>query len=483
MAKFKFSLNQTVVTDTPTVEVEALPPGQHQFQLVVEDEAGNFSPSVTGAVRVAAGGGPRITGLEPSFGLANSSVIILGANFDPDINKNAVSFNGVRAAVTEASATQLKVAVPASATSGVVAVGTAVSPKPFLIPRFVQIAFKFQPADFDFDTANGDLWVVGIAAARPIGVLSIVNVEKKLVADTIQLEQPAAEIALPATGRSRACVVTSSIGKSAAVINMDTRKLAASFSFQNAPTGVALSPDGRWAYVVTPNPDAKSVVNVIDLAELKQAGTVAVTAGAERAVFSPDGSEVFLNNTKDAVLTVMDGINHKVVDEIRLNRDAAFNPLAVGLSAETYPVWTGSGGNASAHLINKSHVAKALEIGLRPTGVDVAHRSGTAYFIGTESKLIASMTSGAQSKVAAARGPGGSVKSIAATPREELVFAVHPAQNLLGAYETAALDLRAAIATAEQPMKVLVTNDGRFACAICQKGAVLTVLEIASLTP
>lgn len=49
----QFEPNKTVVTETPTVTVTRdLPPGQHRFQLIVENDKGLFSDPVVATVTV-----------------------------------------------------------------------------------------------------------------------------------------------------------------------------------------------------------------------------------------------------------------------------------------------------------------------------------------------------------------------------------------------------------------------------------------------
>jgi hypothetical protein len=61
---------------------------------------------------------PSITGFSPASAVVGTSVIIAGANFSTVINENIVKFNGVDATVSAASATQVTVTVPATATTG-----------------------------------------------------------------------------------------------------------------------------------------------------------------------------------------------------------------------------------------------------------------------------------------------------------------------------------------------------------------------------
>jgi hypothetical protein len=115
-----FKPKTPVVTETPLVVVEGLEPGEHTFQLEVEDDAGNRSQPFTASVRVVRAGpspdtlaaAPTITGLSPAFGDWGDQVVIRGTNFDPEPTKNGVSFNGVNAPVVSAAAQQLVVRVP-----------------------------------------------------------------------------------------------------------------------------------------------------------------------------------------------------------------------------------------------------------------------------------------------------------------------------------------------------------------------------------
>lgn len=67
---------------------------------------------------------PAITSFAPTSGNPNDTVVITGRNFEPTAALNQVDFNGAPATVTLATATELTVRVPTSATSGVIRVRT-----------------------------------------------------------------------------------------------------------------------------------------------------------------------------------------------------------------------------------------------------------------------------------------------------------------------------------------------------------------------
>lgn len=93
--------------------------------------------ATTGAVTVTTSAGtangpnftyipaPTITSINPGSGPAGTKVTITGTNFDATATNDTVSFNGVGAAVTSASTTQLVVTSPATGTTGNITVKTA----------------------------------------------------------------------------------------------------------------------------------------------------------------------------------------------------------------------------------------------------------------------------------------------------------------------------------------------------------------------
>ncbi|MDH7445617.1 IPT/TIG domain-containing protein [Aquimarina sp. 2201CG14-23] len=68
-----------------------------------------------------------ISSVEPSFGDIGSMITIIGVNFSPVPSNNRVSFNGIRASVSSATKTELKVTVPEGATTGPISVGKIIT--------------------------------------------------------------------------------------------------------------------------------------------------------------------------------------------------------------------------------------------------------------------------------------------------------------------------------------------------------------------
>lgn len=95
-----FKPNTPISTDTPTIEVEELPPGKHRFQLVVEDSAGLRSAPDIVVVTVGREAVPKIAGISPTNSQQGIEVeaVITGENLQ-DAKEVIFSGEGIKAKI------------------------------------------------------------------------------------------------------------------------------------------------------------------------------------------------------------------------------------------------------------------------------------------------------------------------------------------------------------------------------------------------
>jgi YD repeat-containing protein len=126
----------TVASSTSTRIVTSVPAGATTGTITVATPAGTATSSTPFTVGNSTV--PTITSFTPGVGSAGTSVTITGTNFQATPSSNKVTFNGVRAGVSSATATSIVTTVPSAAASGRVAVitpdGKAVSADDFYIP-------------------------------------------------------------------------------------------------------------------------------------------------------------------------------------------------------------------------------------------------------------------------------------------------------------------------------------------------------------
>ncbi len=117
---------QNYVTSTSQIQIDT---GYTFFTALPADVATALRNKVDGQTSPP----PVVTGFSPSSGAVGDSVTIAGTNF---VSVSSVTFNGVSAAFTVNSSTQIVATVPLNANSGpisVTAAGTAISPTSFVV--------------------------------------------------------------------------------------------------------------------------------------------------------------------------------------------------------------------------------------------------------------------------------------------------------------------------------------------------------------
>lgn len=493
-----FTLNVPIVTSTPTIAVEGLPAGTHRFQLIVEDDSGNRSQPSFGTVTVL-GRAPVITSVSPAFGIWGDQVVITGANFDPVPN---VVFNGVEAKVESASGTQLTVRVPEPATTGPLKVltgtGEVVSLTLFVIPRVFtmevgNLDIASQPIDLALDTPKGNLWVLnkGPVINSKRGVVAVINLEQKELLNFIFVGDSPIAIATAAAGERRVCVVLNSGGVISA-INLDSTQqvanilVAANAGLPGTAIAIDITPDGRWAYVLSITPTAPGgLIIIIDMTVSRVVGIIPAGPKSTRVIFSRDGQFAVVNNTGDGTISLID-VNTRKVSAVKVGGSVPSNPQEVAFSQNTFPIWTANLGSRNASVINKDALAAAanIDLGFNAMAVAVTRDGTRAFLMGPQEKLMAMIdTGGGQPIVKTIKmsGVASSAEAIATTPDDRGVIAIHSDINAMSVLETKSLGLRAVINLPGSPLKCLITNDGKFAAVLGPK--TVSIIEMESVLP
>jgi YVTN family beta-propeller protein len=104
-----------------------------------------------------------------------------------------------------------------------------------------------------------------------------------------------------------------------------TAETTGTIAVGNRPLGVAVSPDGRRAYVSN---YVSGTVSVIDTANKAVIGTITVSGNPAGVAVSPDGRQAYITNDNSNTLSVVDTANNAVVGTITVGD----NPVGVAVS-------------------------------------------------------------------------------------------------------------------------------------------------------
>ena len=104
-----------------------------------------------------------------------------------------------------------------------------------------------------------------------------------------------------------------------AVIDGYTGQTLGTAPVGSKPTGVALSKDGRLAYVVN---SAAGNVTVVDAASMQPIGILQVGVSPQKIAISPDGTKILVTNKGSASVSVIDAMSNRVTNTVSVGKGA-----------------------------------------------------------------------------------------------------------------------------------------------------------------
>lgn len=156
-----------------------------------------------------------------------------------------------------------------------------------------------------------------------------------------------------------------------AVVDTATRRLITSLKIGAAPDSVAFTPDSRYAYITNAEDDT---VSVIETGGHKIVATIEVGELPGHIVVSPDGKKVFLTNNFSEDISVIDTATNKVIDKIPAGRGVH----GIAISPDGKRIIASNSGGTTYTVIdalnNKS--IKEVEVGVEPEHVSILSVGG-----------------------------------------------------------------------------------------------------------
>lgn len=205
-------------------------------------------------------------------------------------------------------------------------------------------------------------------------------------------------------------VVSSQAGK-VSVLNRDTLRTIRTFRGFDQPHIVAISPDGRYAYITD---DARGTLTVIRLSDMRVTSTVYVGAGAHHLSFSPDEQRVWValgeSATQIAVLNSTDPAHPRVIG--RFDPGFPAHDVAFTTDGRVVLVSSSSGPDATAFDAESHHVRYRVAVGPPPQHIAVDGRY--AYLTSGYGRTIEKVDTSTGQVLTRAAAPYGSFELSAA---------------------------------------------------------------------
>jgi YVTN family beta-propeller protein len=250
--------------------------------------------------------------------------------------------------------------------------------------------------------------------------------------------QPRAYIGHPDTGR-------------VSVIDSSTNTVVANFGVGTSPSGVAVSPDNRTAYVANFLDDTVSVVELATVV-----ATLPVGPHPQGIAVSPDGSTVYVANTFGDSLSIIDARIPDVVDTIRVG----FGPRGVLVSPDGRRIYVTTFGRQVVVIDGATNaIVSTIPVGRNPWGMAL-HPTGSPLYVVNNDDHNVSVVSLQGSGPAVTIPVGVGPHTVAITPDGARAYVDNQGAGTLSVIDTATNEVVATFGVGRLPFGLDITPDG-----------------------
>ncbi|HET9257573.1 MAG TPA: beta-propeller fold lactonase family protein [Pseudonocardiaceae bacterium] len=190
-----------------------------------------------------------------------------------------------------------------------------------------------------------------------------------------------------------------------------TAKVTDTITVGNRPLGVAVSPDGRHAYVTN---YVSGTVSVIDTGNDAVVGAIPVGGNPAGVAISPDGHRAYITNDNSNTLSVIDTGNNVIIGTITVGD----NPVSVAISPDGHRAYTTNNKSRTVSVINidNSAVIGTVTVGNNPVGVAVSPDGRHVYVVNANFDSISVIDTGSNTITDTIVGLGTGPVGVAVSP-------------------------------------------------------------------
>ncbi len=211
------------------------------------------------------------------------------------------------------------------------------------------------------------------ASSDGSSTVSVISAVTDRVVSSIEVGKSPHGLAISRDGRQ---VLVAVFGTSQ-VVAIDTvrNQIVARIPVGN-PHNIAISPDGRTAYVAAQQPGS-SALAILDLTTYQQVGTVPLAATPRALNFSPDGKALYFTLAGSAAVQVLDPTRNQIVDQIQVG-ESPHHPFVTATGEYGLVVVQGPGQLAVINPASRK-VIGTVAVGKFPHWVGTTSDGDTAY--------------------------------------------------------------------------------------------------------
>jgi YVTN family beta-propeller protein len=266
-------------------------------------------------------------------------------------------------------------------------------------------------------------------------------------------------------------------GTNVSVIDTGTNTVVATLSGLGSPFGVAVTPNGSFAYVTNFQGTTVSVIDrtntvVATVPGLAQPFTIAVT---------PSGAFAYTGNLGNDTVSVINTATNGVVATIPLPHGSA--PVGVAILPNSSFVYVSDQGTNTVSVINTATnaVVASVPVGASPAFL-ASTPNGVFVYVPNFGSTTVSIISTATNSVVATVPVGTHPDAVAVRPDGAIAYVSNKDDNTISAISTATNSVLSVTPVGNGPSEIAFSADGSFAYIVNLNGGTVSVLETASNT-
>ena len=246
----------------------------------------------------------------------------------------------------------------------------------------------------------------------------------------------------------------------------------------SAPLWVAISPDGRRAYIVNAGSDT---VSVIDTASNRVIATISVP-GAGRVAITPDGRYAYVTACPDCDNAKGDvSMINTASNTVTATFAVGSGPFGVAISPDGRYAYVTDRSSDAVSVINtaSNRVTATIPVGIFPTCVAVSPDGRYAYVTNATTNTV-SVIDTATDTVTATIPAGSGAFSVAFAPDSRHAYVANLNAGTVSVIDTGSDTVTTALAVGAHPFAVAVSPDGRYAYVTDADSNTVSVIDTAS---
>ncbi|HVT00369.1 MAG TPA: PKD domain-containing protein [Solirubrobacterales bacterium] len=261
-------------------------------------------------------------------------------------------------------------------------------------------------------------------------------------------------------GAAQLAVVATEEGHSVSIVNTATNQVVGRpIEVGKGAASVAVTPNGRYAYVADALGES---VSVVDIAARRNVATIEVGNTPFGLAISPDGSHVYVTDRGSEEVSVIDTQTRQVVRAIDI--PPISRPTGVAISPDGKRAYVTEAGADSVQAIDVASMetlGKPIEVGESPAGVEFTPDGKTAYVVDQGGDEVSAIDTATRKVTSIPLNGGEEPRGIVVSPDGRKAFVVNLLSDSVSVIDTATNKAIKEIPVGAGPQEVGITATGK----------------------